>query len=88
MSYGFSTKMLPAASWKEILSDLENHSVKRDDALQCPPCDTRLTVLKRSDSQNTAPRDRHYLSELSANVAPLRITQTHWWNQMHADFDF
>jgi hypothetical protein len=85
----FPAKMLPARSWKAILSKLDDHfgenaAIPEKDVSEI----LDYLVAHASDSPNATPRDRHFQSELSPDNIPLRITRTPWWNQMHADFDF
>jgi hypothetical protein len=85
----FPAKMLPQRSWQAILSNLETHFGENATVSEAERAEIlNYLVLNAADSPKTSPRDRHYISELSTNSVPLRITRTAWWNQMHADFDF
>ena len=85
----FPAKMLPQRSWQAILSNLENHFGESATVSEAERTEIlNYLLLNAADSPKTSPRDRHYISELSTNSVPLRITRTPWWNQMHADFDF
>ena len=85
----FPAQMLPKRSWILILSGLDDHF---GETASMPPKDLdaiRAYLTSHSaDSANASPRDRHYFSEILPDSAPIRITRTPWWNQMHADFDF
>ena len=85
----FPAQMLPKRSWTAILSRLDDHF---GESASIPANDLEAIrdylTSHSADSPNATARDRHYLSEMSPDSVPLRITQTAWWNQMHADFDF
>jgi len=85
----YPANMLPQRSWKLILSQLDHHFGE--------PATVGATALAQiaeylaqhaSDAPDIPARDRHFMSELSSDITPVRITKTSWWNQMHADFDF
>jgi hypothetical protein len=85
----YPANMLPQRSWQAILSTLDQHfgenaALSAKDVASI----TDYLINYASDSPTLAPRERHFLSELTPDSAPLRITLTRWWNQMHADFDF
>ena len=85
----FPAQMLPKRSWTAILSRLDDHF---GEVASIPPNDLEsirdYLTSHSADSPNAIARDRHYLSEILPDSVPTRITQTAWWNQMHADFDF
>jgi hypothetical protein len=85
----FPPQMLPKASWITILGGLDDHF---GEAATLPAEQVRAIrdylTAHAADSPNATIRDRHYLAALPLGAAPLRITATPWWNQMHADFDF
>jgi hypothetical protein len=85
----FPAEMLPKASWIAILAKLDDHfgedATIPDDQVKA----IRAYLTQHAaDSPNATPQDRHYMAAIPLGGAPLRITQTPWWNQMHADFDF
>lgn len=85
----FPAQMLPQRSWTAILSRLDNHfgEVASIPAKELDEIRDFLTS-NAADSANASPQDRHYMSEILSDSAPLRITRTPWWNQMHSDFNF
>lgn len=85
----FPAPMLPQRSWTAILSSMDNHF---GEVASIPARDLddirNYLISHAADSPDATPRDRHYMSAILPESAPLRITRTPWWNQMHADFDF
>lgn len=85
----FPAEMLPGRSWSAILAGLNDHF---GEVATIPPADLEAIrdylTSHSADSPNASAQDRHYLSEISPDSMPMRITQTAWWNQMHAELDF
>ena len=85
----FPAVMLPKRSWTAIVGGLDNH-FGEDASLPAKDKQEILAYLSEhaADAPGATPRQRHYLSGLIASATPLRITQSPWWNQMHADYNF
>jgi Dihaem cytochrome c len=85
----FPSRMLPARSWAAILEKLDDH-FGEDAAIPKNDLDEIRDFLTThaADSPDATGRQRHFLSALSPESTPLRITATPWWNQMHADFNY
>ena len=85
----FPSRMLPSCSWAAILSTMDDH-FGEDAAIPKKDLDVIREFLTShaADSSDATFRERHFLSALSSDSTPLRITATPWWNQMHADFNF
>ena len=85
----FPAAMLPERSWAAIVAGLANHFGENAD-LSAKDKAAILAYLSAhaADSPNATARERHFLSELPSDTTPMRITQTRWWNQMHADYNF
>jgi hypothetical protein len=85
----FPAQMLPGRSWVAILSKMDNHfgeeaSIPEKDLNEI----LKYLTSNAADSPNTSAQDRHFMSGILPSSTPIRITQTPWWNQMHADFNF
>jgi hypothetical protein len=85
----FPADMLPKRSWVAILGGLDNHFGENAGL----PAKDRQTILDylsahSADAPTATPKERHYLGGLLDGVTPLRITQSPWWSQMHADYSF
>lgn len=84
----FPAQMLPQRSWIKILSELDHHF---GESASLPDRDAAAIrdylISHAADAPNATARERHYNSGLLPDSTPIRITDTPWWNQMHADFD-
>jgi hypothetical protein len=85
----YPARMLPRKSWQLIMGNLKSHfgevvSLSDDDAKKV----LEYLTENAADSPSATPQQRHFITEIVPDSAPLRITRTPWWNQMHADFDF
>jgi hypothetical protein len=85
----FPSRMLPSRSWAAILARMDDHFGEDADIPKKDLDEIRAFLTSHAaDSPNATPRERHFMSELLPNSTPTRITDTPWWNQVHADFDF
>ena len=85
----FNSRMLPSRSWAAILSTMDDH-FGEDATIPKKDLDVIRDFLTShaADSPDATFREKHFLSDLLPDSAPLRITATPWWNQVHADFNF
>jgi hypothetical protein len=85
----FPAQMLPGRSWVAILSKMDSHFGEEASIPEKDLDEIRNYLTSNAaDSENTSAQDRHYMSAILPGSTPMRITQTPWWNQMHADFNF
>jgi hypothetical protein len=85
----FPAQMLPQRSWTAILAGLADHFGENADIAAKDKAEILAYLIAHAaDSAGATVRDRHYLSALSSDETPLRITTTAWWRQMHADYSF
>jgi hypothetical protein len=85
----FPAQMLPGRSWAAILSKMDSHFGEEASIPEKEVDEIRNYLNSNAaDSPNTSAQDRHYMSGILPGSTPMRITQTPWWNQMHADFNF
>lgn len=85
----YPAPMLPQRSWRALIGSLKDHF---GSVATLPATDTtailEFLTAHAADSPGATARDKHFLGALANDAVPLRITETPWWNQMHADFDF
>jgi hypothetical protein len=83
----YPSRMLPARSWTAILSQMGDHFGKSAAITETDLGAIRAYLTSNAaDSPNASAQDRQFMSGLLPDSAPLRITATPWWSQMHADF--
>ena len=81
----FAPSMLPAASWRRMMSELKNHF--GDDASLDPASVTRITDYLASNAGDTGGRryGEKLLRGVSATNPPLRITELPKWVREHRE---
>lgn len=79
--FAYPASMLPVASWRKIMGDLENH-FGEDASLEIEAIQeiTQYLVMQASD---TKPRFSKFVHGLDAQNPPVRITETEYWIKKH-----
>lgn len=83
----FHPTLLPARSWKKIVSSLSDHF--GDDASLDAETTARIEgyLMKFSAERSTSEASRKILASIKQTDTPLRITETGYWKRKHSDIE-
>jgi len=79
--FAYPASMLPGASWRKIMSGLEDHF--GEDASLEPEEIHDITEYLVSKAADTKPQFSKYLHGIDAQNPPVRITETEFWIGKH-----
>ena len=80
----YSPEMLPAASWRKLMSDLENHF--GEDASLDAETNQHITKFLTQNAADSGWVNNRFMRglDLSRNI-PIRITETPYWRREHRE---
>ena len=81
----YSPALLPRASWKKLMADLDNHFGENASLDPVTQADIlRFLEINAADT-GSSPIGRRVMKGMNAKDAPLRITETRWFVREHDD---
>lgn len=81
--FAYQPGLLPARSWKKIMSDLENHFDENAELEKDVQTSLTNYLMKNAADQSNYKRSRRIMNSLSNNSTPLRITETPYFIRKH-----
>ena len=79
--FAYPASMLPAASWKKIMGNLENHF--GEDASLDTQTTQHITEYLVAQAGDTKLWSSKFVRGIDAQNPPLRITETEYWISLH-----
>ena len=79
--FAYPASMLPGASWRKIMSGLENHF--GEDASLDAQTRQHITEYLVAQAGDTKLRTSKFVRGLDTQNPPLRITETKYWIKLH-----
>ncbi|MBX2838710.1 MAG: diheme cytochrome c [Gammaproteobacteria bacterium] len=79
--FSYPASMLPEASWKKIMGNLENHF--GEDASLDDQTTQHITKYLVAHAGDTEFRSSKFVRGLNSQNPPIRITETNYWIRQH-----
>ena len=81
----YSPALLPRASWKKLMADLDNHFGENASLDPVTQADILHFLEINAADTGSSPIGRRVMKGMNAKDAPLRITETRWFVREHDD---
>jgi len=81
----FSPQMLPARSWKKLMSDLTNHFGENAGLPDSTRAEIVAYLVANAGDAALSKNGRYFLRGIDPSETPLRITETPFWQGVHEE---
>jgi Dihaem cytochrome c len=81
----YPPEMLPMRSWRKIVGDLANHFGESAALPEPARADIEAYLMANAGDTPGAPDGPVFVSDIPADVTPLRVTDTPYWNRLHGE---
>ncbi len=81
----FPPQLLPARSWKKIMSGLSDHFGENADLAEPTRAEITAYLVAHAADASGTPNGDLFLRGVDAGAVPLRITQLPFWKAVHSE---